>query len=142
MRQKMRAISLGFSVVALIALSGCVLDQAPVAEASSGAEDFAALCAPCHGTSGQGKGPMAKDLAHAPADLTGLTARNGGTFPMAYVMHKIWGYAGGAAPSTLMPEFGPLMDSPTVLFDAGDGIQTPTPERLVNLATYLTTIQK
>jgi hypothetical protein len=40
-----------------------------------------------------------------------------------------------------MPQFGPLLDSPTVLVDVGDGIQTPTPERLIDLADYLKTIQ-
>jgi mono/diheme cytochrome c family protein len=127
---------------ALAILAGCVLPEAtPEASTGHGAQDFSELCAPCHGHSGTGNGPLAGGLEHPPADLTGLSARNGGSFPMAMVMHKIWGYAGGAAPSAIMPKFGPLMDSPTVLFDAGDGIQTPTPERLVDLANYLTTLQ-
>lgn len=128
--------------VALGAVTACVMpamtpDQTP----DRGAEDFAALCAPCHGPGGKGNGPLAPTLEHPPADLTGLSARNGGSFPMARVMHKIWGYAEGQAPLDIMPQFGPVLDSPIVLFDAGDGIATPTPERLVDLANYLATLQ-
>jgi mono/diheme cytochrome c family protein len=126
--------------MALAALAACVM---PVtATPDHGAEDFNTLCAPCHGPSGRGDGPLALSLAHPPADLTGLAARNGGTFPMARVLHKIWGYAEGKAPVTIMPKFGPVLDSPIVLFDAGDGIQTPTPQRLVDLANYVATLQR
>ncbi len=38
--------------------------------------------------------------------------------------------------------FGPVLDSAPVLFDAGDGISTPTPKRLVDLANYLITLQR
>jgi hypothetical protein len=85
---------------------------------------------------------MAKDLAPSPTDLTTLAARNDGAFPMPYVLHKIWGYAEGQAPAAIMPQFGPVLDSPVVLFDAGDGIQTPTPERLVDLANYVASLQR
>ena len=42
---------------------------------------------------------------------------------------------------SMMPKFAPLLDSPTVLVDLGDGVQTPTPQRLIDLADYLKTIQ-
>lgn len=140
MRNTMQAIT---GWLALGLLAACVMPgQDPEATPDRGAEDFAALCAPCHGPSGVGDGPLAKGLDHPPADLTGLAARNGGSFPLPYVMHKIWGYAEGQAPMAIMPQFGPVLDSPIVLFDSGDGIQTPTPERLVDLANYLATIQR
>jgi mono/diheme cytochrome c family protein len=49
--------------------------------ASDGASMFNAYCASCHGLDGKGGGPAAKALAKAPADLTKISARNGGTFP-------------------------------------------------------------
>jgi mono/diheme cytochrome c family protein len=132
--------------LALTLIAGTTLTLAaclpPAAPPSQGAEDFAALCAPCHGTGGQGNGPASIGLGAKPADLTGLSARNGGTFPMARVMNKIWGYARGGSASGVMPEFGPLLDSPTVTVDLGDGVQTPTPSRLIDIANYLTTIQQ
>ena len=125
-------------VAGVLARAACL---PPTEVATSGAADFADLCAPCHGPTGVGNGPMAADLDVKPADLTGLSDRNGGVFPLARVMSKIWGYSEGAVPS-MMPEFGPLLDSRIVLVDVGDGIQTPTPERLINLGEYLKSIQK
>jgi mono/diheme cytochrome c family protein len=113
----------------------------PPSPPQTGASDFADLCAPCHGTGGEGNGPMAADLTKKPADLTGLSARNGGTFPMVRVMNKIWGYSRGADVPSMMPKFAPLLESDTVLVDMGDGVQTPTPQRLIDLADYLATIQ-
>lgn len=130
---------------ALLVLAACVPGEAPTTPSSgpsSGKADFTELCAPCHGSSAKGDGELAKSLAHPPADLTGLSSRHGGVFPMAYVMSKIWGYSHGEAPSALMPKFAPLMEGPTVLVDTGDGIMTPTPQRLVEIASYLETMQE
>lgn len=132
-------LSLGLMALGLLTLAACLPPGAPPA---TGAQDFEALCAPCHGPTGVGDGPAAEGLDARPADLTGLSARNGGTFPMARVMSKIWGYARGGEGSGVMPEFGPLLESPTVLVDVGDGVMTPTPARLIDIANYLTRIQK
>ena len=127
-------LSTGLAVAALIACT-------PPVPAPTGASDFAELCAPCHGPGGKGDGPVAAELTVKPADLTGLSARSGGVFPMVHVMNKVWGYSRGASVPSMMPEFAPLLDSNTVLVDLGDGVQTPTPERLIDLAEYLKTLQ-
>ena len=41
-----------------------------------------------------------------------------------------------------MPEFGPLLQGDLVPYDGGDGIATPTPERLVGIAEHLRVLQK
>jgi mono/diheme cytochrome c family protein len=128
-------------ILILPLLAAGLIACTPPTPTPTGAQDFADLCAPCHGTGGKGDGPMAADLAKKPADLTGLAARSGGEFPMIMVMNKIWGYSRGAAVPSMMPKFQPLLDSDTVLVDLGDGVQTPTPQRLINLADYLKTIQ-
>jgi mono/diheme cytochrome c family protein len=129
-----------FPLVAILLLSAC-LPNAEQAEPPSGAEDFVAYCAGCHGISGQGDGALAATLDRRPADLTGLAARNGGDFPTTRVMAKIWGYTGGQRGGAVMPNFGPLLDSDLVPYDGGDGIDTPTPARLVGIAEYLKTLQ-
>lgn len=120
-------------------LAACVAVEAPE-QATNPADDYAAYCAACHGSGGAGDGEMAGDLAKKPADLTTLAQRNKGVFPTTKVMAQIWGYAGmkGAG---VMPNFGPLLEGDTVPYDGGDGIQTPTPVRLVALAEYLKTLQ-
>jgi mono/diheme cytochrome c family protein len=129
-------------MIPILTLAACVeRDPAP-----SGAEDFAAFCAGCHGAGGTGDGPAAAGLDRKPADLTGLSARNGGAYPATQVMAKIWGYT-GVAPgrqdtASPMPEFGPLLQGDLVPYDGGDGIATPTPERLVAIAEYLRVLQR
>ena len=69
------------------------VEQAPMkrTQASDGAGMFNAYCASCHGLDGKGGGPAAKALAKAPADLTKITARNGGTFPVIKIKRYIEG---------------------------------------------------
>ncbi len=98
-------------------------------------------CAACHGPSGKGDGPAAATLKTQPADLTRLSARNGGEFPLVSVMAVIDGYS-RRDPNDPMPEFGDTLHSDTVLVDTEDGMLTPTPEWLVDLAEYLRTIQQ
>lgn len=123
-----------------LALGACVDRELP-----TGADDFATFCAACHGAGGKGDGPAAAGLGRKPADLTGLAARNGGTFPGTKVMAKIWGYTGvapgGQDEASPMPEFGPLLQGELVPYDGGDGIATPTPLRLVQLADHLKALQ-
>ena len=129
----MRWIILGLP----LALAACMEpDQ------TTGAEDFGDFCAGCHGMSGKGDGDAAALLDRKPADLTTISARNGGVFPGTAVMAKIWGYTGGKDGEAVMPYFGPLLDSPLVPYDAGDGIESPTPLRLVQLAEYVERVQR
>ena len=105
-----------------------------------GAEDYATYCAGCHGIEGRGDGGVAASLGRKPADLTRLAGADG-KVPMAQVMSKIWGYTKDAK-GNLMPSFAPLLDQEKmVLFDSGDGIPTPTPLRLVQIAEHLQTLQ-
>ena len=125
-------------LASLLPLAACQPGDMPT---PSGAEDFATYCAACHGRDGKGAGSVADTMDKPPADLTQLAAANDGSFPMTRVMSKIWGYA-KAPDGTVMPQFAPLLDQDQiVLFDSGDGIATPTPLRLVQLAEYLKTIQ-
>ncbi len=57
--------------------------------AVSGERLFRMYCGSCHGKTAKGDGPLAKDLKAAPADLTKLSATNGGTFPFEMVMKTI-----------------------------------------------------
>ncbi|WP_333869589.1 c-type cytochrome [Cypionkella sp.] len=128
-------------IAAALMLGACVPAPAPVTEANATPQmDFADYCAGCHGAGGKGDGAAAAGLAKKPADLTTLSARNQGSFPTTRVMAQIWGYTGKKGDG-VMPDFSPLMAGAMVPFDGGDGIQTPTPIRLVALAEYLQSLQ-
>lgn len=109
----------------------------------SGRALYGDYCASCHGESGAGDGPAAAGLGKAPADLTTISARNGGRYPMVQVMSTIDGYTRRGDRSSVMPELGvALQEGPLVMFDSGDGIATPTPVNLVALATYVKGLQR
>lgn len=130
------------AVLAGVAACAGILACAPPPEVTGRAlyQDF---CVSCHGPSGRGGGPEAAERGLAVPDLTLISARNGGRFPMAGVMSTIDGYTRRRAGPIVMPEFGvALQEGPLVLVDTGDGIVTPTPERLVALAEYLRSIQR
>ena len=129
-------------MIALFVLAACVLPGAENEEQTTGAGDYAAFCAACHGASGKGDGELAGGLDRKPADLTQLSAKNGGAFPATRVMAQIWGYTGGKDGARVMPKFSALLDGTLVPYDGGDGIATPTPVRLVELAEYLKVLQE
>ena len=113
------------------------------ADTVSGRAIYQDYCATCHGDSGKGDGPAAAGLAKKPADLTGISARNGGQFPLVKVMSTIDGYTRREDRGSKMPEMGPFLQAgPVVMVDTGQGVSTPTPERLVALAEYLRSLQK
>jgi mono/diheme cytochrome c family protein len=134
------ALIIPLALVAPLGLLACVDREAT--RTTTGSADFVTYCAACHGPGGKGDGEAAAGLDRKPADLTGLSARNGGVFPGTRVMAKIWGYTGGRDGASPMPQFGPLLQGDLMPYDGGDGIATPTPVRLVQLAEYLRTLQK
>lgn len=137
-----RPVAILAPLCAVLALAGCNPFKAPEPPMPTGQEDYNAVCATCHGPGGLGDGPSAAGLAKKPANLTLLARNNGGTFPTTAVMAQIWGYSGGGQNGAVMPSFAPLLEgSQMVLYDGGDGIATPTPVRLVNVAEYLKTLQ-
>lgn len=130
-------------IAAMAALAGVALIAACTPEVStpSGRSDYAQYCSACHGASGKGNGPAAAGMKPRPTDLTLLAQRNGGTFPSLRAMGQIHGATMGRSESQ-MPNFGDIFEGKTVPYDAGDGIETPTPLRLVALSKYLESIQK
>ena len=69
---------LALMVVAVIAVTPCIADEAPD---MSGSELYRVFCASCHGPQAHGDGPVAATLKPAVPDLTRIAARNGGAFP-------------------------------------------------------------
>jgi len=68
-------------------------------------------CASCHGRDAKGTGPVAPALRVAPADLTVLAQRNGGTFPRDRVFRFVangGSLPSGAHGSNAMPIWGPI----------------------------------
>ncbi|RLA41140.1 MAG: hypothetical protein DRQ64_03010 [Gammaproteobacteria bacterium] len=81
-------------VVALFALPS--LGRAGADDSPSvnwGRDLYLNYCVSCHGLNGKGDGPAGLALKSPPADLTQLSARNGGEFPTSQVKRYIEGEA-------------------------------------------------
>ena len=86
----MRAILTGLFIVASTAFGFTSIACAQGGRVFS-KDEFTKSCAPCHGVTGQGNGPIAKSLTRAPADLTKLSQNNGGVFPVSSIYDVIDG---------------------------------------------------
>ena len=125
-------------VVAAIAAADARAQAGSARRLMEGEQLFHAYCAPCHGSDGKGTGPAASALKKPPADLTMITARNGGTFPKA----RLTRYVAEGDPSIpahgskTMPVWGPN-------FAALDpGSFKPISRRIEDVVSYLESIQK
>lgn len=127
---------IGPGLAAVLALGACVTPRQT--GAMTGAARYADHCAACHGPGGRGDGVLAAGLPVSPADLTALSARNGGVFPWSMVMARVHGYAGRAGE---MPEFGTILTGPMVSWSDETGTPVETPAGLLAIARYLETIQ-
>ena len=107
----------------------------------SGQDLFRRYCVACHGASGRGDGALAAQLDVAPADLTRLSARDGGRFPRDHVMETVYGYPGKYRQGA-MPEFGALLAGPVRLVRSEDGEMMRTPSGLIALSGYLESLQR
>lgn len=102
--------------------------------ASDATKMFNSYCAVCHGPDGKGNGPAASALTKKPADLTQISARNGGKFPDVRVSRYIEGADQVAAHGTRdMPMWGDLFRS----------LDRETAQlRVAALTDYIKTLQK
>lgn len=106
----------------------------------TGARLYDRNCVACHGSTGAGDGPLARDLPVPPADLRMLAAANDGVFPTEHVMLSIHGYRGKRYRG-VMPEFATLLNSPPIVWTAPDGRRIKTPSALLALTEYVESLQ-
>ena len=121
----------------LAAIPSHVAAQAPqiLIESLAGKDSYAMYCAPCHGGTGRGDGPVAQALRARPADLTTLAQRHDGSFPRDRVRGLVSGTAGPLAAhgTTEMPVWGPMFRT----FESNARVR----ERIENLLTYVESMQ-
>lgn len=120
--------------LAVVALSGAACS--PWTSPQAGRSIYAQNCVACHGDDGRGGAQI--------PDLTGLTARAGGTYPQRMVLDKLDGYARGAViyADAEMPNFGDLLTGRLTRVQTDQGLSRQLPEQIVALDAYLQSIQR
>ena len=111
-------------------------ESARLIESIQGPALYSAYCAVCHGKDGRGAGPMANSLKSKTPDLTAISKRNGGKFPLAKVEKIISGeeQLPGGHGVREMPLWGPVFSQ--IAWDQDLGRI-----RVYNLAKHLESMQ-
>lgn len=117
-----------------------VLAGAGIAD-ETGEETYRNHCASCHGTAGEGGGPLAELMTVPVPPLNTLAQQNDGTFPMLLVVHTIDGRNEKRAHGSPMPIWGAAFK--TDAQRAGNpAADLAARGRILSLASYLESIQK
>lgn len=116
--------------------------QAVAQDIDEGAALYARHCATCHGLEAKGNGPMAPVLVLQPPDLTKLTERNEGAFPVRRVVMRIDGRDPLVSHGSPMPVYGDFFDGDEVLLKAETGQPVLTSVPVVDLLEYLRSLQE
>ncbi|WP_171021761.1 c-type cytochrome [Parasedimentitalea maritima] len=111
-------------------------------DVDAGADIFQHFCAGCHGATAEGDGPMAPVLLVQPANLTTLSARNDGEFPIERVAARIDGRDPLVSHGSDMPVFGWLFEDEPVALKLPTGQPMLTNRPVVDLLSWLQTIQE
>ena len=108
------------------------------APATSGKQMYVSYCAPCHGVSAKGDGPVAASLKQHTPDLTVLSKNNGGKFPSKHIVDVLqFGSANPAHGTAEMPIWGPMLGAMNSTGSEND-IKAL---RISNLSNYLKSLQ-
>jgi hypothetical protein len=110
--------------------------QTARSDQNSGVFLYRTFCASCHGETGKGDGPVA-DLGPSPADLTRLSANNGGIFPRDAVRSALQMAHRAAGPQgTSMPDWRDVLRRTEHLDDSSIAA------RIDALVSHLESLQK
>ena len=136
-----------FAVAGVVCLGIASLSPAFSSSLEEGNKEFRTYCAPCHGVSGTGDGPVAMELTNKPIDLTVFAKNSGGVFPEDKVKNLVDGRAMPRAHGTPeMPIWGQWFSYQAtaggLLQVDRKGIEKQVADRLESLVIYLKSIQK
>ena len=89
---KLRMVGAALLTLGVLSCLPCyAFDPGDAGAVERGRQRFQEYCATCHGSFAAGDGPQAADLDTPPPDLTLLTRRHGGIFPIESVYNSIDG---------------------------------------------------
>ena len=128
--------------VALTLGAAAAMAQPAQQRVDFGKREFDNNCASCHGRDGKGGGPYVELLKRSPPDLSTLSKRNGGVFPMSKVYDVIEG-AGPGHGGRDMPIWGQdySVKAAEYYMDVPYDREAFVRSRILALAEYLNRLQ-
>lgn len=109
---------------------------------AEGERTYQLRCASCHGLEADGAGPMAPVLLLQPTDLTQLQSKNGGEFPLQRVIWRIDGRDPLVSHGSPMPVYGDFFEGRDVTMNTSSGQPIMTSQPIVDLVTWIQSIQQ
>ena len=132
--KKIEVLVLGLGIGLL-----CGATHAWGGEAEKGPALYLRYCASCHGIQAKGYGPVSKDLKIKPADLTQLSKKNKGVFPLEQVMSSVDGTkVVRAHGESKMPVWGEVFER----YERTKKSPTEAEIKVKVIAEYLSTLQR
>ena len=128
-----------FSTIFLAAIIPVAAAQA---QEVNGQEIYQEYCAGCHGEAARGDGPLSEVMSVKVPDLTGLSRRYGGVFPLVSVVRQIDGRVEMRGHGDPMPVFGALLGGASAVVDTADGDPIVTKAAVLAVADYLESLQE
>jgi mono/diheme cytochrome c family protein len=140
----MRRPTVFLAVLAQLGLGGSASLMAAGKADFNAAALFDSSCAPCHGLSGEGDGPVVSALTVKPKPLTTLASRHNGVFPADYVYGVIDGrLAVKAHGSRQMPVWGDYFAAQHQGSAPGEAAtELSTELKIKALVDYIASLQK
>ena len=126
---------------ALLPVFGILLGGPAIAD-EVGKQFFMDNCSVCHGDSGKGDGYLSGFLNVGLPDLTTITARNDGVFPMLKIIHVVDGRTGVRGHGGDMPLWGERFERELVGIAGEYGAEMIIRGRVLSIAYYLESIQE
>ena len=112
------------------------------ADPALGGQLFERFCTSCHGAGAAGDGPRVNELNPQPPDLTRLSLRHDGVFPLERVVRRIDGRDPLVSHGSPMPVYGELFDeAPWVAIKTDSGQPLLTSGPVVDLVAWLRSVQ-
>jgi mono/diheme cytochrome c family protein len=135
-------IRFGLMALGFLLMAAMTLVSTGAQGQTLGKQEFVRNCASCHGAGGRGNGPLAKFMTVGPADLTELTARNDGEFPLYTVVQIIDGRdMKDAHGSRAMPIWGDRFNVEAGETFGAYGAEVNIRARILELIHYIRSLQ-
>ena len=127
-------------ILTVLALS--IAGQAGAQDVAEGSRLFQLHCASCHGIEAEGDGPMAPVLLVQPSDLTSMTDRYDGRFPVERIVSRIDGRDPLVSHGSDMPVYGWFFEGPPARLRTPGGGTVATTQDIADIVRWLQTIQR